>query len=104
MLGKYSISEGEEFMEEKSSVKDRKIRKKALIMTAIFTIVMVIIEALVVVITNWIWEVRNNFEVDKISICIGIILMNIVFAILVYFDFKEDISKKEKSKEDTTIR
>lgn len=104
MLGKYNISEGEEFMEEESSVKDRKIRKKALIMTAIFTIVIVIIEAVIAVAIALIWENRNNFEVDVISLCMGITFSDVVLVILAYFDFKKEITEKEKSKEDTTIQ
>ncbi len=84
-------------MKKQKTLEEKKVRKEALKMTAIFLGMVVILETVVFTLISFVSTHIMMLAFDRIPICIGIVCFDIVLAIIGYIDFKREVIEWQKN-------
>lgn len=83
-------------MKKQKTLEEKKVRKEALKMTAIFIVLIVVMEVVVCLLMSSFSRIAWDFGIPGY---IGIACLDIFLAIAGYFDFKKEVSRYQKDSE-----
>ena len=84
-------------MKKQKTLEEKKVRKEALKMTAIFLGMVVILETVVFMLISFVSTHIMGLAFERTQICIGIVCFDIVLAIIGYFDSKREVIEWQKN-------